>query len=82
MLDGERAHGSSAARSLGEPPGEETSAPRPQQVFARPPTLCAGCPYLGVYFWLGQLKDAVICGDIGCYTLGCGEPWNAMDSVI
>jgi indolepyruvate ferredoxin oxidoreductase alpha subunit len=24
----------------------------------------------------------VICGDIGCYTLGCGEPWNAMDSII
>lgn len=37
---------------------------------------------MGVYFWLGQLKDAIICGDIGCYTLGCGEPWNAMDSII
>jgi indolepyruvate ferredoxin oxidoreductase alpha subunit len=37
---------------------------------------------MGAYFWLGQLKDAIICGDIGCYTLGCGEPWNAMDTII
>ena len=37
---------------------------------------------MGVYFWLGHLKDAIICGDIGCYTLGCGEPWNAMDCII
>lgn len=58
------------------------TALRKAAVFPRPPTLCAGCPYMGVYFWLGQLKDAVICGDIGCYTLGCGEPWNAMDSII
>ena len=70
------------ARLLGRPPGKDAPATRPAQVFPRPPTLCAGCPYLGVYFWLGQLKDAVICGDIGCYTLGCGEPWNAMDSII
>lgn len=63
---------------------EEGGAPaaQPRKVFPRPPTLCAGCPYLGVYFWLGQLRDAIVCGDIGCYTLGCGEPWNAIDSVI
>jgi indolepyruvate ferredoxin oxidoreductase alpha subunit len=58
------------------------STPRGAEVFPRPPTLCTGCPYMGVYFWLGQLKDAIICGDIGCYTLGAGSPWNAMDSVI
>jgi len=56
--------------------------PRKAKVFPRPPTLCAGCPYMGVYFWLGQLKDTIICGDIGCYTLGCGSPWNAMDTII
>lgn len=70
------------ARLLGQPLGDEARAPAPRRVFPRPPTLCAGCPYMGVYFWLGQLADAVICGDIGCYTLGCGEPWNAMDSII
>jgi indolepyruvate ferredoxin oxidoreductase alpha subunit len=58
------------------------AGPLKATVFPRPPTLCAGCPYMGVYFWLGRLKDAVICGDIGCYTLGCGEPWNAIDSII
>ena len=57
-------------------------APGAAPVFPRPPTLCAGCPYTGVYFWLGQFKDAIICGDIGCYTLGCGSPWDAMDTVI
>lgn len=57
-------------------------APRAAPLFPRPPTLCAGCPYTGVYFWLGQLKDTIICGDIGCYTLGCGSPWDAMDMVI
>ncbi|MDH4192436.1 MAG: thiamine pyrophosphate-dependent enzyme, partial [Betaproteobacteria bacterium] len=62
--------------------GAGSALPAPQRVFPRPPTLCAGCPYMGVYFWLGQLKDTIICGDIGCYTLGCGEPWNAMDSII
>lgn len=57
-------------------------APRPAGVFPRPPTLCAGCPYLGVYFWLGHLKDVIITGDIGCYTLGCNPPWNAIDTII
>jgi indolepyruvate ferredoxin oxidoreductase alpha subunit len=70
------------ARLLGREPGVAADMQAPQRVFPRPPTLCAGCPYMGVYFWLGQLKDAIICGDIGCYTLGCGEPWNAMDSII
>ena len=69
------------ARLLGNEPADPGGV-KPARVFPRPPTLCAGCPYTGVYFWLGQLKDVVICGDIGCYTLGCGEPWNAMDSII
>jgi len=69
------------ARVLGSEPEAKAIRPR-ADVFPRPPTLCAGCPYMGVYFWLGQVKDAIICGDIGCYTLGCGEPWNAMDTII
>jgi len=69
-------------RLLGRAPASVAGMPKPRPVFPRPPTLCAGCPYMGVYFWLGQLKDAIICGDIGCYSLGCGEPWNAMDSII
>ncbi|OFZ89430.1 MAG: indolepyruvate ferredoxin oxidoreductase [Betaproteobacteria bacterium RBG_16_64_18] len=61
---------------------DSNPALRAATVFPRPPTLCAGCPYTGVYFWLGQLKDTIICGDIGCYSLGCGSPWDAMDTVI
>jgi indolepyruvate ferredoxin oxidoreductase alpha subunit len=61
--------------------GREVARPAPA-VFPRPPTLCAGCPYTGVYFWLGALKNTIICGDIGCYTLGCGSPWDAMDMCI
>lgn len=71
-----------ACAQLCEPAAPTHAAPAKAAVFPRPPTLCAGCPYMGVYFWLGHLKDAVICGDIGCYTLGCGEPWNAMDNII
>ncbi|MEW5864711.1 MAG: thiamine pyrophosphate-dependent enzyme [Pseudomonadota bacterium] len=70
------------ARLLGGPRSDAPESRRPARVFPRPPTLCAGCPYMGVYFWLGQLRDAVVCGDIGCYSLGCSEPWNAMDSII
>ena len=70
------------ARLLGSEDAGGLAPAKPMRVFPRPPTLCAGCPYMGVYFWLGQLKDTIICGDIGCYTLGCGEPWNAMDSII
>ncbi len=49
---------------------------------ARPPVLCAGCPHRGFFFELGKLKDVMIAGDIGCYTLGMVDPLNAMDSVI
>lgn len=61
-----------------------TPAPVPERraVFARPPTLCAGCGYLGVYFWLSRLPKAIVCGDIGCYTLGSSPSWNALDTVF
>ncbi|MDP6873078.1 MAG: thiamine pyrophosphate-dependent enzyme [Alphaproteobacteria bacterium] len=52
------------------------------EVFARPPTMCVGCPHLGVYYCLSRFKKkAVIAGDIGCYSLGAGRPWQALDSV-
>ena len=50
-------------------------------VFPRPPTMCVGCPHLSVYYCLSRLKKRVnIAGDIGCYTLGAGHPWNALDT--
>jgi len=68
------------ARLLGEPV-PETSA-TPAQVFPRPPTMCVACPHLGVYYTLSQIKNLTISGDIGCYTLGAGHPWNALDTTI
>ncbi|MFA7095819.1 MAG: thiamine pyrophosphate-dependent enzyme [Gammaproteobacteria bacterium] len=69
-----------AARLLGEavPP----APPAPLQVFPRPPTMCVACPHLGVYFTLAQVRNLTISGDIGCYTLGAGHPWNALDTCI
>lgn len=45
----------------------------------RAPTFCAGCPHRGFFYTLGKRKNVLISGDIGCYTLGFGEPYKAMD---
>jgi indolepyruvate ferredoxin oxidoreductase alpha subunit len=68
------------AKLLGEPVPQNLAPP--QQVFPRPPTMCVACPHLGVYYTLSQLKNITIAGDIGCYTLGAGHPWNALDTTI
>lgn len=52
-----------------------------ENIPARPPVMCAGCPHRGLYYTLKKLKLNVI-GDIGCYTLGAVAPLNAIDSVI
>ena len=49
------------------------------KVVPRPPAFCAGCPHRGFFYELGKRKDIVVSGDIGCYTLGFDEPYNAMD---
>ncbi len=51
-------------------------------VNGRPPSLCAGCPHRGLFFRLGKRKDIMISGDIGCYTLAAGAPYNAMNSTV
>ena len=43
----------------------------------RPPTLCPGCSHRGVFVALRRLR-AYVAGDIGCYSLGALEPFNAM----
>lgn len=52
------------------------------KAVGRPPTLCAGCPHRGFFYELGKLKDTVIAGDIGCYSLGFAPPYNAMDFIV
>ena len=51
------------------------------QIPARPPVMCAGCPHRGLFYCLSKLK-VTVSGDIGCYTLGATAPLCAMDSTI
>ena len=53
-----------------------------EKVIKRPPTFCAGCRHRGLFYRLGKRKDVMISGDIGCYTLATGAPYNAMDACI
>ncbi|QOR36489.1 indolepyruvate ferredoxin oxidoreductase subunit alpha [Clostridium sp. 'deep sea'] len=52
------------------------------EVVARPPTLCAGCPHRGFFYELAKKRNVFISGDIGCYTLAFAPPYNAMDAVV
>lgn len=52
---------------------------------ARPPVLCAGCPHRGSFYAVKQAlkgREAVLCGDIGCYTLGNAKPLDAVDTCL
>ncbi len=54
-----------------------------ESLFPRPPTMCVSCPHLAIFYTLSRLrKKANFAGDIGCYTLGAGQPWNALDTCI
>lgn len=48
----------------------------------RAPALCPGCPHRGFFYCASRIKDAVITGDIGCYTLGAAPPLNASDTCV
>ena len=51
----------------------------------RPPVLCAGCPHRGSFYAVKRAlrgRDAVLCGDIGCYTLGNAMPLDAVDTCL
>ena len=61
----------------------------PLSAPVRPPVLCAGCPHRGSFYAvkraLRSMKDpkkAVLCGDIGCYTLGNAKPLEAVDTCL
>jgi indolepyruvate ferredoxin oxidoreductase alpha subunit len=71
--------GSEAAGALVASPSTElslTPASTP-----RPPVLCPGCPHTTPFLVLREL-EAVVAGDIGCYTLAAGEPLAAMDTCL
>jgi indolepyruvate ferredoxin oxidoreductase alpha subunit len=68
------AHGLTGIEVLSDFASETTILPRP-------PVLCPGCSHRGV---LSVLKDlgVLVTGDIGCYTLGCLPPYEAMHTTF
>jgi len=50
-------------------------------ILPRPPVLCAGCAHRGVFTTLKKL-GVLVTGDIGCYTLGCLPPFDAMHTTF
>jgi len=58
--------------------GEDAAQPA---LPGRPPVLCPGCSHRGTFYALHQL-DAIVSGDIGCYTLGALPPLDAMDTCM
>ncbi len=64
-------------RILKETPGQKPY----QDVPARPPILCPGCPHRSTFYVLNKLKIHAA-GDIGCYTLGAVAPLNVIDTTV
>ena len=51
----------------------------------RPPVLCPGCPHRGSFYAIKKAlgkRECVLCGDIGCYTLGNAKPLEAVDTCL
>jgi len=66
---------------------EDTRGPEiPDIVVARPPSLCIGCSHRDTYNALGEAlshySKGRVFSDIGCYTLGALEPFNAINSCV
>ena len=52
-----------------------------EEIPARPPVLCAGCPHRGLFYSLKGM-GLYVSGDIGCYTLGAQAPLSMLDSCV
>lgn len=59
----------------------QSGEPLDENIPARPPVMCAGCPHRSIFYVLKKLKLTVL-GDIGCYTLGAVAPLGAIDTTI
>ncbi len=57
--------------------GREGRQLEPISVPERPPVLCPGCPHRGSFYVLKEM-NALVTGDIGCYTLGALPPLSAL----
>jgi indolepyruvate ferredoxin oxidoreductase alpha subunit len=56
-------------------------SPEPAKPPGKPPQLCDACQYRIVFEALRR-KDCIVAGDIGCYTLGVLQPFEAIDSCV
>jgi indolepyruvate ferredoxin oxidoreductase alpha subunit len=56
-------------------------SPEPAKPPGKPPQLCDACQYRLVFESLRK-RDCIVAGDIGCYTLGVLQPFEAMDSCV
>jgi indolepyruvate ferredoxin oxidoreductase alpha subunit len=56
-------------------------SPEPVKPPGKPPQLCDACQYRIVFEALRK-KDCIVAGDIGCYTLGVLQPFEAIDSCV
>ncbi len=58
----------------------------PEVVKNRPPALCEGCGHQDVYLALNEalmdLGHGRVFSDIGCYTLGALQPYDAIDTCV
>jgi indolepyruvate ferredoxin oxidoreductase, alpha subunit len=69
-----------ADKPSGSDPGGASVTP-PATLPIRPPALCAGCGHRGAFHAMARM-DAIVSGDIGCYTLGALPPLDAMDACM
>lgn len=62
------------------------SRPIPDLVVGRPPKLCKGCPHIYSYNALNEAlleyAKGRVFSDIGCYTLGALEPFDAINTCV
>jgi indolepyruvate ferredoxin oxidoreductase alpha subunit len=56
-------------------------SPEPVKPPGKPPQLCEACQYRIVFDSLRK-QDCIVAGDIGCYTLGVLQPFEAIDSCV
>ena len=66
--------------------GEDFETIIPDIVAGRPPALCKGCGHIDAYVALNKALEKYgkgrVFADIGCYTLGALEPYNAINTCV
>ena len=71
------------AAAFGKP---GTGQPTAERLPGRPPMLCKGCPHTDTFNALlaatKSYPNAILFSDIGCYTLGCLPPFEAVHSCV